>query len=191
MTADMVTRCSKIALTACIGLYLSLVVFDNISDYGTNFEFVKHVMQMDTTLMAAHSTWRSIWSPTAHHIFYIFIIIWELVASLLCWAGTLALARRMRSQATMFNSSKGLAIAGLVTGMLLWLCAFISIGGEWFMMWQSAQWNGQHSAQMLFEVTGVVLIYVALPDADQCPGNDSLESHLIDRVHSSEIASKV
>ncbi len=35
-----------------------------------------------------------------------------------------------------FNEAKSHAIAGLWVGLLLWSLAFITIGGEWFMMWE-------------------------------------------------------
>jgi predicted small integral membrane protein len=42
------------------------------------------------------------------------------------------------------------AIAGLTLGLLLWLVAFIAVGGEWFLMWQSAEWNGEEAAFRIF-----------------------------------------
>ena len=47
-----VIRLAKIAMVAGLGLYALLVVFGNITDYGSNFAFVQHVLSMDTTLPA-------------------------------------------------------------------------------------------------------------------------------------------
>jgi predicted small integral membrane protein len=51
-------------------------------------------------------------------------------------------------------------------GMLLWLVAFLSIGGEWFLMWQSATWNGEEAAFRMFAVTALVLLYLVTPEAE-------------------------
>jgi predicted small integral membrane protein len=50
---------------------------------------------------------------------------------------------------------------------LLWLVAFLIVGGEWFLMWQSQVWNGREPAFHMFIVTGIVLLLVAQPDRDE------------------------
>ncbi|MBV8157066.1 MAG: DUF2165 family protein, partial [Dyella sp.] len=44
----MVVRLSKILLMAAIALWLALVAFGNLTDYGSNWPFVQHVLAMDT-----------------------------------------------------------------------------------------------------------------------------------------------
>ena len=41
-------RLSRIGLVATIGLWLALVAFGNITDYGSNQVFVQHVLAMDS-----------------------------------------------------------------------------------------------------------------------------------------------
>jgi predicted small integral membrane protein len=48
----------------------------------------------------------------------------------------------------------------------MWLAAFLSVGGEWFLTWQSTVWNGQPAAFRMFTVIGIVLILLAQPDED-------------------------
>jgi len=43
---------------------------------------------------------------------------------------------------------------------------FMSIGGEWFGMWQSQQWNGVPSAFRFVMTIIAVLIFVAIPDQE-------------------------
>ena len=76
------------------------------------------------------------------------------------------LARRLYAEVGAFNRAKSLAIAGLTLGFLLWQARFISIGGEWFGMWQSQQWNGVPSAFRFVITIIAVLIFVALPDQE-------------------------
>ena len=42
-------RLAKVSLVALIGLYALLVGYNNIVDYGSNYEFVRHLLLMDTT----------------------------------------------------------------------------------------------------------------------------------------------
>jgi predicted small integral membrane protein len=42
----------------------------------------------------------------------------------------------------------------------------MSIGGEWFGMWQSQTWNGVASAARIFMMFIAVLIFVSLPDGE-------------------------
>jgi predicted small integral membrane protein len=52
--------------------------------------------------------------------------------------------------------------------MLMWLVGFLSVGGEWFLMWQSRTWNGQDTAFRMFAVEGLVLLILMQPEgADQ------------------------
>jgi predicted small integral membrane protein len=51
----------------------------------------------------------------------------------------------------------------------MWLVAFLSVGGEWFLMWQSKMWNGQDAAFRVFTVVGILLLLVAQPDTEGQP----------------------
>jgi len=58
---------------------------------------------------------------------------------------------------------------GLALSLLMWLVAFLSIGGEWFLMWQSKTWNGQEAAFRMFTVIGIVLLLVAQTEGEGPP----------------------
>ena len=46
----MMTRSAKLLLVAGIALYYTLVVFNNLTDFNSNYEFIQHVLSMDSTL---------------------------------------------------------------------------------------------------------------------------------------------
>jgi predicted small integral membrane protein len=94
----------------------------------------------------------------------------------LCWIGAAALARRLRADAATFNRAKSFAVLGLTLGFLLWQVGFMSIGGEWFGMWQSQQWNGVPSAFRFLMTIIAVLIFVAMPDQELDGRKASLSS---------------
>jgi predicted small integral membrane protein len=159
-------RASKVAMVAAIALFATLVAFGNITDYGTNFAFVQHVLSMDTIFPVSTIRWRAITSPALHHAAYALIIAAEAATAVLCWIGAWVLARRLRANAAAFNRAKTFAVLGLTLGFLLWQTGFMSIGGEWFGMWQSQQWNGVPSAFRFVMVTLGVLIFVAMRDGE-------------------------
>ena len=161
-----ITRLSKTALVAAIAFFASLVAFGNITDYGTNFAFVMHVFAMDTIFPDATITYRAITSPLLQNLGYIAIIAAETLTAVLCWIGAFVMLRQRKAGAAVFNRAKGLSIAGLTLGFLVWQVGFMSVGGEWFGMWMSKTWNGVPDAFRFFITIIAVLIYVVLPDGE-------------------------
>lgn len=167
--AQMITRLSKILLVAGIGLFYTFVVFDNLTDFGSNYQFVRQVMMMDSTFPGNHGMWRAISSPGMHLAFYWMLIAWEFVSMVLAWWGAAALANASRRPAAEFQKGKRIAILALTVSLLMWLVAFLEIGGEWFLMWQSRTWNGQQEAFRMFVIIGVVLLLLLQPDTESQP----------------------
>jgi len=161
-----VIRATKAAAVAAIALFASLVAFGNLTDYNTNFVFVQHVLSMDTIFPFSTIKYRAITDPALHHAAYAVIIAAEAATAVLCWIGAAALARHIRVDANAFNRAKTFPVLGLMLGFLLWQVGFMSIGGEWFGMWQSQQWNGVPSAFRFVMTISAVLIFVALPDQE-------------------------
>ena len=162
----LISRLAKTAFVAAIALYVSLVAFGNVTDYGTNLAFVEHVLRMDTVFPDATIRYRALDVPWVWSAGYAAIIAAQTVTAIVCWIGAAKMLRALRSGARGFNRSKAWAIGGLALGFLLWQVAFMSIGGEWFGMWQSATWNGLTSAARIFMTIIAVLIFVSLPDGE-------------------------
>lgn len=113
--------------------------------------------------------WRAINSPAVHTAFYLSIITWETLTMILCWVGAVKLASALRGTATNFQAAKRVAIIALTLSLLMWMVAFLSVGGEWFLMWQSRTWNGQDAAFRMFTVVGIVLVLLVLPETEEQP----------------------
>jgi predicted small integral membrane protein len=162
----MILRLSKTLLVAAVALYYTLVVFNNLIDYGSNYAFVHHVLLMDSTFPGNHGMWRAIHPVWIHAVVYDTIIAWEAVTMLLTWGGTVELLRAVGKPGAAFHDAKTLAIAGLTLSLLMWFVAFLSIGGEWFLMWQSPAWNGREAAFRMFSVVGLIFLLLVMPEAD-------------------------
>jgi predicted small integral membrane protein len=164
----MTLRACKAALVFSVAIFYTFVVLNNTTDYDSNYQFVRHVLMMDSTFPGNHGMWRAINSPAIHTAFYIAIIAWEALVMILCWWGGARMATAIGS-AEAFGRAKNLAILALTLSLLLWLVAFLSVGGEWFLMWQSKSWNGQDAAFRNFAVDGIVLLLVAMKDEEDRP----------------------
>jgi predicted small integral membrane protein len=165
----MITRVAKSVLLAGVALYYALVVFNNVTDFDSNYQFVRHVLSMDSTFPGNHGLWRALPSPAFHLAFYLSIIAWEIVTTILLCRGVVRLLRSLRLPASEFNAAKRIPLIGLMLSLLMWLVAFLSVGGEWFLMWQSHIWNGQDAAFRMFVVVGIVTLILLQPDTEGQP----------------------
>src|SRR6478735_3492682 len=102
----MIVRTSKSILVTAVALWVSLVAFGNITDYGTNLAFVNHVLAMDTVFPDTTIRYRAIGSPTLHHLAYGLIIAAEAATAILCWTGAWRMAGALRGDTVAFGRSK-------------------------------------------------------------------------------------
>jgi predicted small integral membrane protein len=166
---SLIIRTAKALLVAGIALFYTLVVFNNLTDFDSNYQFVHHVLSMDSTFPGNHGMGRAITSPSFHLAFYISIIAWEIITMVLLWWGVASLMRALRASAAAFNVAKRIPVMALTLSMLMWLVAFLSVGAEWFLMWQSHTWNGQKPAFRMFTVVGLVLLLLIQQETDSQP----------------------
>src|SRR5580658_9063089 len=166
VSAMVLFRLAKVLLVSAVALYAFIVAYDNLVDYDSNYEFVRHVLSMDTTFPNNALMGRAITDTRIWTIAYSAIIAAEALTCLLLSAGALALLTRLKAPAERFNRAKVLAVAGLTVGFGLWFFGFLVVAGEYFAMWQSQTWNGQEAAFRIVMVMLGVLIFVTLPDRD-------------------------
>ena len=162
----LIARYAKIAMAVCLAAFCLLVVFNNLTDYDTNYLFVQHVLSMDTTFPGNALIYRSVTNPDLLRVAYGVIVAAEAVAGLLFFAGAIRLWQTRTAPAVVFNQAKGLFVAGCLLAFLVWFFGFMVIAGEWFAMWQSSAWNGQDAAFRFYVTVLAVLIFVNQPDGD-------------------------
>ncbi|WP_231405982.1 DUF2165 domain-containing protein [Streptomyces clavuligerus] len=159
-------------LTGIVAVYMALVAFGNITDFGTNREFVRHVLAMDTTFRDEDVMWRAIESHAVADAAYVGIIVWETLAAAVLLGAVWLWARGLRRAPSGSGGSAGdmdrarrVSTLGLVMVVLLFGFGFIVIGGEWFQMWQSSDWNGLEPAGRNVMLAAFTLVVIHLPGA--------------------------
>jgi predicted small integral membrane protein len=157
-------RLCKIVLVSLSFFFLLLVVFGNLTDPNSNYQFVRHVLSMDTTFPGNAAMYRSIRTPILHKAFFASIIGWEALCCGIIGAGALRLWSARLAPLADWKKAKVLASVGLTAGLVQWYFAFTVVGGEWFLMWQSKIWNGQDPAFRLFVFMGVSLLFLNQAD---------------------------
>jgi predicted small integral membrane protein len=159
----MITRLCKISLVVTIALFFILVAIENVTDYDTNWTFVQHVLAMDTIFPESKLKWRAITDARIAAAAYWMIIGWEIITAVILAAASARLLAACRD-GQRFAGAKPLAILGLTFGLLLYGLGFTTIGGEWFVMWQSSTWNGLDSAARFTLLNGVALLVLLGPE---------------------------
>jgi predicted small integral membrane protein len=151
-------------------LFILLVAFVNITDFETNQAFVHHVLSMDTANFGAPVgqgldsavMWHAVGSSPLQNAAYVGIIAWELLAGVALAAATIwwfagSVRRRTRARA--------LATIGLTMIVVLFVGGFLAVGGEWFQMWRSSDWNGSEAAFRSAGIALFALLVIHLPAA--------------------------
>ena len=158
----LIIRLAKVVMVAALAAFAFLVTYDNLVDYGSNYQFVQHVLSMDTTFPDNTLRDRAITNPSLRRAAYATIIAAEGLTCLLLTAGAIALVARLGATADAFNRAKVWAVAGLTVGFGVWFFGFLVVAGEYLAMWQSRSWNGQEAAFRFTMVILGVLIFLCV-----------------------------
>ena len=154
---------SKALIAFFVGFFCLIVGYGNIVDYETNFSFVQHVLSMDDMepfFDGKNIIHRAITSPLWHHIFYNLIILFELLAGILCVMG--AIIMFINVQKNNFSLGQAFFIGGATIAVAVWYFGFAVVGGEWFAMWAN-KWNGQMKAYTFSLFIMLSVIYILIP----------------------------
>jgi predicted small integral membrane protein len=156
-------RLFQALFTGYIGLFAASVVLNNLTDYGTNYNFVRHVMSMDTIFPDCRLTWRRITSRVVHHAAYIFIILLEALTAVLCLWGAWAMWDARGFDTAGFQAAKSLGLWGLGLGFTVWFAIFVIGAGQWWAAWQSKDYSGQDATFRYYVAIGIVFAIVMQP----------------------------
>lgn len=158
--AERMNRLIKSLLAIGCALFMSIAAVDNIWIYEVNFEYVQHIMLMDTTFQNPQHMQRAIQNPQLHHLAYITMITCEGLAALMLWVGAWQMFRNLKADTHLFNQAKLWAVNGLSFAVFIYVFFFYAIGNEWFASWQSKVWNAKKAALPVITMLGCCLIYL-------------------------------
>ncbi|WP_275949887.1 DUF2165 family protein [Pseudomonas glycinae] len=159
---DQLIRYSKVCLMAYISFFGLLVMYSNLTDYASNYEYVGHILSMDTTQINENIRYRAIESPMMHHRIYWFIITMESIYTAYCLVGTYHLYRSINDSAAEFHEAKKYSITGLLIAIFIYYVCLQSIGVEWFDMDTSQAWSAKDWARHIVDFILPVLIFITL-----------------------------
>ena len=159
-----ILRVSKVIVCLSLSIFALMVGFNNLADYGSNYSFVQHTLSMDTVFSGNTLKSRAILNPLIWNIAYGLIIFAELLTGVLLMVGTICLIKNLNNSIK-FIRAKSWIYLGCSIGIFLWFFGFIVIGGKWFCMWQSAQWNGIEAAFRFVVLIMLTIIITAIPES--------------------------
>jgi predicted small integral membrane protein len=105
--------------------------------------------------------WRAITDHNLVMSAYVAIILWESLTAIVLAAACVVWIR-VRIGGRGSEVGRQLSNCGWLMQIMLFGGGFITIGGEWFEMWQSSKWNGLQPALQNFIIASVGLILVHL-----------------------------
>ena len=152
--------------TLIMGTYVGLVAFGNVTDPGTNWPFIQHVLSMDTVNFGdgpnANVAWRAVTSEPLQVLAYIGVIVWEIATATALLVGGFTWMRAL-GRGSSLELGRRIASLGFVMVLALFFLGFLTIGGEFFYMWSSSQWNGTDPAfrNTVLASLGLFLVHFA------------------------------
>src|ERR1700761_6143158 len=109
----MTLRAAKTLLVFGVALFYVFVVLNNTTDFDSNYQFVRHVLMMDSTFPHNQGMWRAIDAGGVHKAFYFSVIGWEMLTMVLCWWGAFGLLKKLRKPAAEFEAAKRVPVIAL------------------------------------------------------------------------------
>jgi predicted small integral membrane protein len=145
-----------------ISFFGLLVMYNNFTDYASNYEYVSHILSMDTTRDNLKLSDRAITSPIFHHRIYWLITTLEVTFTGFCLIGAYHLYQQRNASAENFHEAKKFSLIGLMIALFVYYICLQVIGVEWFNMDQSTVWNAKDWARHIVDFIFPLLIFVAL-----------------------------
>ena len=166
----LITRFCKIVMCLVLAVFCLLVAFDNLTDYETNYLFVRHVLSMDTTFAGNGLMYRSISDPLLWRVAYGLIIAAEAVTGLLFLAGAVRMWQAREASGADFDRAKAYAIAGAFGRIPRLVLRLHGDSRRVVRHVEIANLDGQQAAFRFCMAVLVVLILLNQPDPD-LPGD--------------------
>jgi predicted small integral membrane protein len=158
-------RFTKVALVVAAALIFSLIIFDSLTNFDSNYLFFSHDLVKDVGLPGGQGMWSAMDLQLGHNAVTIGIFLWQFLTLALCWWGALRLANALGRSPGEFQRAKGIAKVGLTLGLLMWLVAIVGTQNEWSAMWRLRSWSGHGGTFAMFVLFAIALMLLAQTEA--------------------------
>lgn len=157
-----ITASSLVLMTAA---YYLVVAFDNITNPDSNWPFVRGVLAENGVAAGSGFEWRAIDAQWFHVVAFVGVIIFETLTGLLLAYAAYRGLRANEDRAAWAHAQRS-TFLGMTSGLLVFFLGFITIGGNWFVMYLNSKWNGldpafQNSVMTMFMAVFVVGVLIA------------------------------
>ncbi|MFY9332075.1 MAG: DUF2165 domain-containing protein [Candidatus Nanopelagicales bacterium] len=143
--------------------YYLVVGFDNITNptnpNGSNWPFVQGVLSGDGVPADSGFEWRFIDATWFQAAGYVMIMTLETVTGILLLIGGLLGLRRSGATVS-WGKAQRWTYAGGTVGLTVFFFGFITVGGNWFIMYLNSKWNGLAPAFQNSVMTALTMIFV-------------------------------
>ena len=158
-------RLMKSAMVLCVALLCLFHATQNVANLGVMYGNLEYVLSNQDHAIYANSFGPSITAPFLIWLAVAIVLVGEFGAGLIALVGAWQLLSNRGKSAEEFNKAKTLAIVGCGMGVLVWFGLFMTIGGAFFQMWQTAAGDNSHTYSHQFVTAiGVVLLFVNMRD---------------------------
>lgn len=159
-------RLLKAALVFFVGGLGFLTFLTNVTNAQDAYAAVAMALGMESTFGWEGLTWRAIDTPALAWMAFAIIVLMEGVVALLGFIGAWTIFAAREATAERFHEAKRPGLAACAVGMILWNGGFIVIGGEWFALWQTGDFNPVPAAFRFATMLAAIAIFVAMRDTD-------------------------
>jgi predicted small integral membrane protein len=146
-----------------VASYYLVVAFDNITNptnpNASNWPFVQGVLSGDGVPADSGFQWRFIDATWFQALSYILIITGETLTGIALLVGGILGLRRSGSCPRWGHTQKWTYLGGIL-GLAVFFFGFMTVGGNWFIMYLNSKWNGLEPAFQNSVMTGMMLILV-------------------------------
>src|SRR6516162_6913224 len=114
-------RLAKVTMIGSLAAYAFIVAYNNVVDYGSNYQFVRHVLSMDTTFPDNALMHRSITNESIWRVAYALIMAMEGLTAFLLALGAVMLLARLQGPCRGLQPLQGLGSSRIDC----WLCPLV------------------------------------------------------------------
>ncbi len=159
-TVEVVFRLIPLFILIGTAVMGAIVCLNNITAPGANLRFVEHIMTMDTTNRDRGTQWREINSPVIHRIAFITILLVEIAVTVLGFIGAYFLVTNLTAHGEAWESAKLFGYLAFLSALVVWFGVIQVMGAEWFVSWQSQEWNAIRDSTRinLITIAGIILL---------------------------------